>query len=308
MMNAFLKKVVWFILPLCIIALLMESQLRSLDNVYKSKSLYLEKHAQELDILVLGSSHAFYNINPEYLQGQVYNAGAVSQSLDLDLEILKKYEEKLTNLNQLIIPVSYFSFYGKLKTSPEKWRIKDYVLYYDLDIANTVRDYFEVLSVKPKNNLKKLMKSMTITKVMKPCSNLGWGLNYVGQGPRDLKSTGIETAKRHSEKDVFSEESVEKYKAGIKDLEDILTWAKERGVKVLLVTPPSYSSYANNLNLDQLNLMVTYLNQVSDTYTNCTYINMLKDDNFIASDYYDADHLNHQGAKKLSLKLNTLLK
>jgi len=286
----------------------MECQLRSIHNQYKYKKTYLDNHAQTLDVLILGSSHAYYNINPKYLDGNVFNAGAISQSLDLDLAILKKYETQFTQLKKLVIPVSYFSFYGRLQNSPEKWRMKDYVLYYDLNISSTLKDHFEILSIRPKNNLKKIKNSLISTTAIKPCSTLGWGDNYIDKGPRNLNDTGIETAKRHSENNVFSEESKEQFKLGSQDLISIIQWAKERHIEVVLITPPSYKSYTDHLNRDQLNQVVGQLNKLSNTYVNCNYFNLLIDNTFIADDFYDADHLNHRGAKKLSLQLNALIK
>lgn len=40
------------------------------------------------------------------------------------------------------------------------------------------------------------------------------------------------------------------------------------------------------------------------THDNYYYVNLFKDTTFRASEFYDADHLNELGAKKLSLLLN----
>jgi hypothetical protein len=40
---------------------------------------------------------------------------------------------------------------------------------------------------------------------------------------------------------------------------------------------------------------------------NCVYVNLLTDSSFTATDYYDAAHLNDIGAKKLSMKIDSLL-
>jgi hypothetical protein len=45
-----------------------------------------------------------------------------------------------------------------------------------------------------------------------------------------------------------------------------------------------------------------------DTHDNCYYVNLFEDTTFLASDFYDADHLNELGAKKLSLLLNKKIK
>lgn len=306
-MKQFVNKVIWFLIPILLLSIIAEYSLRQLDNVYKFKKDYLEAKASTLDVLVLGSSHAYYNINPDYLSDESFNAGAVSQSFDLDLAILEKYEDKFQNLNTIILPVSYFSFYGILKESPEKWRMKDYVLYYDLNIESTLRDNFEILSNKPKNIVKKLYANYN-NEVISNYSEKGWGNNYVNKGPIGLEHSGIETAKRHSQKDISSDESILKYNQAKAYLESIAKWANRNKVQLLLFIPPAYKSYYSHLNNEQLKQLNATLEEVSNIYANCSYFNLLSDSSFTQNDFYDADHLNHNGAKKLSKKIDGKIK
>lgn len=306
-MKTFLTKVVWFILPLICISIWLESELRQIDNQYKYKKSYLDKNAPNIDILILGSSHAYYDINPDYIDGTVFNAGAVSQSLDLDFAILNKYKEGLTELKSIVIPISYFSFYGQLKDSPEKWRMKDYVLYYDLDLTSSLNDHFEILSIKPKNNLKKLYRAYTMSKNIRSYSSLGWGNNYLSKGPIDLELSGRATAARHSQEDITTQESKALFDNGVNSLVRILELAKEKNIEVLLFTPPSYESYVSNINEKQLNQVIDQIKKLNLLYPHCRYVNYLNDNEFNADDFYDSDHLNHSGAKKLSTMLNQIL-
>lgn len=306
-MQQFLRKVVLYLIPLVIVAVVFEISLRQLDNPYKFKKAYLDKHAQELETLVLGSSHAYYDINPKYIDQIAFNAGAVSQSLDLDLAILKRYEHKFNDLKHIVLPVSYFTFYGELSKSPEKWRMKDYVLYLDLNVPSSLRDHFEILNVKPKNNLKKLIRYYSGENVIH-YSKTGWGNNYKGIGLYTLEKTGEEAALRHSEQNLNSEDSESKFKNGVAQLRSIVEWANKRNVKVLLFMPPAYHSYTSHLNGQQLEQVTAQLNSISNEFSNCEYINLLNNKNFIAEDYYDADHLNHKGAKKITLLINSLLR
>ena len=306
-MKSFLYKVIWFLIPVFLLSVAMEYSVRQLDNTYKLKKQYLDQHADEIEVLVLGSSHAFYNVNPEYISRKSFNAGAVSQSFDLDLAILEKYENELTNLKTIVLPVSYFTFYGTLKDSPEKWRLKDYVLYYDLDVSTGLKDHFEVISIKPKNNLRKLYKAFKNGQQPLNCSELGWGTNYTTRGSINLETSGKEAALRHSESSIFSEESKLKFNTAYNDLKSIVEWSERKGVRILLFIPPGYSTYTSNLNADQLNQIETSINALAKTYSNCKALDFLKDSSFIENDFYDADHLNHQGAHKLTLKLNSYL-
>ena len=62
------------------------------------------------------------------------------------------------------------------------------------------------------------------------------------------------------------------------------------------------------LNKLQLNRTIETAKNLTKQYANTSYINWLSDDSFIASDFYDADHLNNIGAKKITLKMDTLVR
>lgn len=49
------------------------------------------------------------------------------------------------------------------------------------------------------------------------------------------------------------------------------------------------------------------LNRIIKEHKHVTYKNYMNDTTFLKNDFYNADHLNKDGAKKLSLKLNSLI-
>ena len=49
------------------------------------------------------------------------------------------------------------------------------------------------------------------------------------------------------------------------------------------------------------------MKRIDDQYENAVYYNLLTDSAFVANDYYDADHLNEIGAKKLTKLLDVVV-
>ena len=96
-------------MPIFFIAVVAEIFLRKIPNDYRIKKQYFEWHSAEIKVLFLGSSHAYYGINPIYMKESSFNAAYVSQSLEIDYEILNKYKSSLKSLRTIILPVSYFS-------------------------------------------------------------------------------------------------------------------------------------------------------------------------------------------------------
>ena len=73
-------------------------------------------------------------------------------------------------------------------------------------------------------------------------------------------------------------------------------------------TAPTYKTYSQNLDPKQLNTTLNAIHNSIASHSNASYINLLQDTSFTKEDFYDANHLNEIGAKKLTLKVNELLK
>jgi hypothetical protein len=219
----------------------------------------------------------------------------------VDLAILESYEDAFKNLKTLIIRLSYDTLFEQLKDSPEDWRLKDYKIYTDLDFDYSLKHNSEILSTGTRQVIKVLNEYYIDRKPLSNCNNLGWGNDLSGRPKTDLENVGSIAAKRHTIEDWdLLEANIEAYK-------QLNLWCKKRGVRVILVTLPSYSSYRDNLNTDQLNEMIRVGNMLDSEFTNCLYYNYMAHPDFISSDFYDPDHLNAEGAKKFSLILNALI-
>ena len=308
-MRKFIIKLILVISPFIIIALTMEYILRQIPNDYMYKSDYLDEHSNEVEVLILGGSHSYYGINPDYLTAKAFNAGYVSQPLNIDLMILEKYQDNFENLKTIIIPVSYPSLWTKLDKSAESWRIKNYVMYYKLKYVFSLQSHTEIVGNNFNTNVRRLKNHYIGGRSYITCNKSGWGADYNSKFALDLDKTGKEAASRHSTENFSMPKSEREsnYKDNISILNNITNWALERNVEVILITTPGYKIYRENLNEVQLAAIMEISAQLSEKYSNCRYINLLNESSFGAEDYYDADHLNEKGAEKLSLLINDIL-
>ena len=277
----------------------MEPLLRNIPNDYSYKNNYLKNNSNKISKLFLGSSHTYYGINPEFISGNSFNGSHISQSINLDYEILKKYKNNLDELEYLIIPIDYFTLFSRMRNGVEYWRAKNYNLYYDIQLSNKLSENSEVLSINVNSNIRRIGSYYILNRTPITCSNLGYGNIYVES--KDLDETGKTAALRHTTKD-FS-----KLNETIKILEEIIDWASKNNTEIIFYTTPAYKTYVSNLNADQLELTRKTITKLVEKNTNCSYFNLLEDPDFYASDFSDADHLNQEGAKKLSIKLDELI-
>jgi hypothetical protein len=174
-MKKFIIYTLLYLLPVLLSLILLEILLRQIPNDYSYKKNYLNTHSCNIETLILGSSHAYYGIDPVYFSsGNVFNAAHVSQSLDYDYEILKQYDKKLTALKTVVIPVSYFTLWGKLSNGQESWRVKNYVIYYKISKTDfKLKYHFELFGNKFTTNIRQVKSYLQGNNMT--CSKQGMG-------------------------------------------------------------------------------------------------------------------------------------
>ena len=281
-----------------------ESLLRDIPNDYSIKRKFLDTNSNNLEVLFLGNSHIYFGINPEYISRKSFNGAHISQSLNFDLAILEKYEDRLKNLKYIIIPIDYFSLYSTIEGGVENWRVKNYSIYYDISTWGNYWSGFEMFNGKLPSNIKRVKSYLFNRKSDITCNKFGFGTTYNSKDSKDLIETGKTASKRHT---IELENNQTTFSKNIQTINSIIEFANSHNLKIIFITCPAYSSYRENLNPIQLDNSVNIIKKLSAKNTNTVYYNFLTDKTFIAEDYYDADHLNEIGAKKLTLKMDGII-
>lgn len=304
-MKKFIKHTLIFLLPILALLITSELLLRNIPNDYSYKKRYLDLKSNEIEVLYLGSSHIYFGINPEYSKFNSFNAAHISQSLNFDVAILEKYINNWSKLKYILIPIDYFSMYTTLESGIEKWRVKNYSIYYNINCkSSNYKLNFEILNGQLKTNLDRLKSHYLNNSTDVTCNKLGWGISYSSKNGKDLIETGKTAAKRHT-KDINENPFFEE---NINTVNELIEFAKKSKVKIIFLTCPAYKTYADNLEQKQLNNTINIISQIADKNSNTIYFNLLNDKTFNAEDFYDADHLNEKGAKKLTIKIDSLIR
>ncbi|OEU60442.1 MAG: hypothetical protein BAW33_00165 [Desulfobacterales bacterium C00003104] len=302
-MSQFVLKIILFALPILFFVFFVEYIARQIPNDYSYKNEYLSKNAENIEILVLGSSHSFYGINPDHFTLNAFNASHVSQSLNYDYFIFKKFKNNFSNIKVLVLPISYVTLFSRLEDGIEDWRVKNYSIYYECEYHSSLKYKTEILNTKPMKIGKQVVKYLWSNGKTKniTVSKLGFGLNYSNQEQSDLIATGISAAKRHTKK------KLNKLDGNLELINKLITDSSKMDIKVFLFTPPALSSYIENLNTQQLLIMQINISNIVKKHSNVEYHSFLQDDRFVKGDFKDADHLNGIGAKKLTKIIDRMI-
>lgn len=298
MMKKFLFRVVGGTLPLLALLLGLEVALRSLPNDYSYKAEWLKEHAREVEVLVVGSSHGLYGIDPEAFSRSAFNAAHVSQSFRYDAHILGRYADCLTALKWVVVPLSYGSLFSELEESPERWRIRNYTIHYKASFHRWEWEYATELSNLSMDSFRWLERWAFRGENHRTTTPQGFGtLCHLANRLPDWEQTGRAAAERHTEprgKTAAPRESC------VADLDRLIDLCETHGWQLLLVTTPTWHTYYEALNPEQWAATRTHGEALAQRYAHVHYLNLLCDENFSADEFYDADHLNELGARHLT--------
>ena len=244
------------------------------------------QHADSLNTLILGNSHCMSGIDPFFLTHKAFNFANSSQDLERDYFILTKYKEIYTELKYVILSFSYCTLQDRMDYT-DKSRLKYYGIYMGYD---KYKYSVEITSSITYEKIREYLKGNT-----SQYSPFGFKINYTSK--ENLGISGIKAAKRHT---LNNRESVAE---NLIFLDRIIRFCESKQIKLILVTTPTYPSYYEHLNEQQLDLLFSTAKEKVDNYPNILYLNFLKDDRFDDIDFKDGDHLSKQGAEKFTKML-----
>lgn len=275
-----------------------EVLVRESPTPYSAKFELLK--SSDYSVLILGSSHTYFGVDPTYFLVPAINEANVSQDFKYDLHILQKALSFNKNISHVVLPVSMFSLTSDLVNGSESWRRFNYSLYMGYHRDN-VLDSFDIRNysvfIASPNRLGLLKRSVTALAKKKQeidWSSKGWGNQYYSSGSMEtLLSTGKSAAARHQKNIKLSEVSLQ-------SLHEIAALCELNRIHLILLTPPTHISYRQNINASRLTEIASEVKKLQTSYASISYLNYFDDQRFTASDFHDADHLSHQGAEKLS--------
>ena len=283
--------------------MLFEFLLIDIPNDYTYKKQYLDQNASEIETLILGPSHTFAGLRPEFIDGHTFNASIGGQSFPYDYKIFKKYRKDFNSLKTIILSYSYPTLWFRLKDHHiNSSLIFNYEKYYGIEPNQFIDLKFEVLNRPLKLNYRFINQYYIKNKSIMFSQKFGWGKKNKKQ--RDLHKTGLFQADRQTYKCIKSDKNKKRMQESIKMFNSMLDWGKKNNVDIVLITTPAHLHYRENLNPTQLNYTIKTANDLVSHNKNCLYLNYLNDERFLDEDYRDAHHLNPSGAEKLSKLVN----
>lgn len=300
-MKKLLTHISLFLIPILLVWVFAEVFYRTVPNNYTYKHEQISNNKDDIEVLVLGDSHTFFGINPEWLSKKAYNLANVSQTIYFDKLLLEKHINHLPKLKYLIVSVEYTTLSQEDNTQEDIWRKYFYEAQMDLEVP-LIRWYNpKKYSLALTRNFNKTWKSFVEYRkkgTLIGSDENGWGNTYLSTvDSLEMQYLATVVAKKH-------EDGSTDFILNTQRLQQMIELCKNNNIKVLLVNMPVVSDYISFLTTEKWEKIDSICNVLESENDNVTRLNLLKDKQFKLEDFQDADHLNAQGAKKCSLTLN----
>lgn len=304
-MKNSIQKVFIFLIPIFLAWVFVEYFYQTVPNNYTSKHENINKNINEIEVLLFGSSHCLYGLNPEFFSKNTFNLSGISQTIYFDKLLLEKYIDRLPKLKQVVFCVEYTNLSQKDNTQEDVFRKYYYERFMDLDVP-IVSDYdpkkYSLALTRSLGASLDLMSKYYKKGTILNCDAKGWGNDYKKE--------------RRISPDIVAKERVAAHEDGSIDftlnkkrINYLIQECKKRNIEVLIVSMPVSKAYSENLNKEKLQLIFDTCEELeTSNLDNVYYLNLFDERRFVDEDFFDADHLNEIGAEKCSKIVNTFCK
>jgi len=266
----------------------------------------MENSASEIEAISFGSSQMKGAINPALIDKQTLNIASSSQHHNTDFQILKQTRERFPALKQVIFEVSYGHFEIP-HNSKYFWKGNIFLEYYDVNILDR-RAWLKDRLIYSSNPgvYSRLLWQHYVTKNSKTNYNTyGFDENYFGGKFKRLKYDSIAISESRIEVDRRSDIKV--FRHNVAYFEEMLEYCKAEGLDVIICSPPTYYTFNKVRKQNVLKRRDSVLEKIKNTYDNVYFLQTETDPDFQIIHYRNENHLNSEGAKVFSAKLNTVM-
>ena len=296
-----------FFIPVILAYGIIEVTVSNIPNNFSIIKNYMDEESSNIKTMVFGSSQIQSGINPTFLSKPAINLSSRGQHHNTDFKILQGIIERFPNLKTVVFEVSYghFELHHRSKYF---WKNSLFLKYYHVNTFG--RSVTPIDSLLFKSHPGKFSE-MLLTHYFKDSipdvyNKYGFDLNHYEGKFRKLNydSTAIITKPVK----IYKREDVKVFKYNSEYFYKMIEYCLERNLKVVVLSPPTFPNYNELRNPNVLRRRDSILDYVDNTYENVYFLNTEKDSDFKVEDFRNENHLNPEGAEKLTKKLNSFLK
>lgn len=283
----------------------IEFKLRRMPTNYSEKRRRFEPHLPTIETLILGSSNAYYGIDPRFLAHRAYNLTYRAQPHYFDVKLAERYVDRMPRLKLVIVAIIYFNFGGP-QDGLDAARVNFYA--WDWGIPRPRQNWLNLGQWLEPNRFTLIhfygerlpfyIESGFKEHIEPDAYDNGWFDS--GTEPCDLsKKIGPWAAPLHN-----AAVQIDYMRTNAALLQQMADRLKARGIEMMLVQMPALSVYYDFIDKAKYDAMEAIVKELA-AKNGMAYTNHFYDPRFTVADFtVMPDHLNAVGAEKYTRILN----
>lgn len=305
--QKFTYRVLLFLLPVVAVITVIEAAVRHIPNSVNISSKQLEKEANTIETLILGSSQNKRAINPEYLSKPALTVAGTRQGHKTDYYLIKDLHKQLPNLKRVVIGATYRHF--ESRPNPKNfWKYRSHLLYYNVNaFERTVYFKDKLLYLGNTNFYSDQLTSYYLNDERSVYNTYGFQI----EGQRDKfaklgydKKAILKTYKPNNYPDL----NIAYIDLTTDWFHKVLAYCQTNNLEVILTQTPTYKLYRDHQDTDVLYRRDSIVKAALATYSNIRLLNEEESTSYRATHYLNENHLNPAGAEIFTKKLDAFLK
>ena len=282
---------------------LLEMRLLKIQNIYNKKRTDLERQLPDIEVLILGASHAFCDLDPAYFSYRAFNLASVHQSEYYDSELEAIYAGKMPRLKLAIISADFSSFFIELHETKEEWRDYYYYQFWNIRYPGLplldARKFSKLALYGPGRLVDSVISSgfnIDLTYTLQPN---GWAAYRLPTEYPVNDSTG-----KHQMNIAYKNFTREKMATVSGYMENMIKDLRSRNIEVAIISFPVFHTYSDNCPGQIIAMEDSTIKEFCNHY-NCKYYNYSHDQRFTLADYADNDHIRKSAVPRFSKIVDT---
>lgn len=299
-MKRFLLNITLFGILLLIIVGAFELFLMRFSNEFSYKHNYLKDHQDDIEVLILGGSQSSNSINPWFFKKKTFDAAITARYLYMDNKMAQEFIPQMSNLKTVILTVSnlvlYRSYQYHFKGSMERILEDEYrcmyLKYMGYHYGTFDYKYWPETVNSRLNYWGRIF--MDNDQQRNRCDSIGYQIVPLHSG-KDWEYSQVPVPVDYSDKNLemaFTE--------NVGYLKQISKICKDHNIKFILVHIPYYKTAQAVITPTDEKYFYKMISEVKSVNEDVIFLNLMKDKRFGPSDFFNAIHLNDNGAKKIA--------
>lgn len=307
MQKKLLTHIILFFIPVMVASVLVEYLVREIPESYQYNATRLEKHNDDIEVLILGSSQSMNAINAKLIGAPTLNLASGDQHHDTDFKLVKALLPRLPKLKTVVLEVSYNHFEMQ-HNGPDFWKNSVYLDYYGINNFEHLT-YFKDKSLFLSQHT--LFSKKLYDYYIKHERNTGFNafgfdtLNYNGTFKKLNYDEAI-IANRNIK--INLEPSLDTWHINSELFIEMIDYFRSKNIQVIVAQVPMHRSFLAKrepIILRRKNEVITH---IKSKYPEVIHVNREEDTlRFNVRDFINPSHLNPKGAAKYTKILSGMI-